>query len=119
MNAITFHNDIATQFDHKYESSAAFGERFRVWTDLFDRYIPPSHKVLDLGCGSGVFSDFLAKKGCIVTGVDGSEKMIAICRQKNTSATVSYIVQPLPFSKSDAYPEQDAIIASSVLEYMD
>lgn len=117
--AIAFHNDIATQFDNKYESSAAFGERFRVWTALFNRYIHPAHLVMDLGCGSGIFSDFLARRGCTVTGIDGSEEMINICRKRSTAQNVSYVLQSLPFTQPDTYLQQDAIIASSVLEYID
>ena len=37
--------------------------------------------VLDLGCGSGWTSIFLAKLGCSVTGVDISEEMIDIAKE--------------------------------------
>ena len=62
-NAIDFHNDRALEFDSRYALSKAFQERFHVWTGLFDRYVTPTDQVLDLGCGSGVFSHYLAEKG--------------------------------------------------------
>ena len=119
MNAIDFHNDIATQFDHRYESSRAFGERFRVWTDLFGRYVNATDHVMDLGCGSGIFSTYLANWGCSVIGIDGAVAMIELCNWKKTSANACYIVQSLPLDDTRAFSPQDVIIASSLLEYID
>lgn len=119
MNAIDFHNDIATQFDSRYESSAAFGERFRVWTALFDRYVIRTDHVMDLGCGSGVFSTYLAGRGCTVTGVDGSAEMIKLGIQKKTTPNLHYRLAKLPLADTRAYTAQDVVIASSLLEYID
>lgn len=119
MNAIDFHNDIATLFDRRYESSGAFGERFRVWTDLFGRYINATDRVMDLGCGSGIFSGYLAKRGCSVIGIDGAVAMIELCNRKRTSVNVRYIVQSLPLDDTRAFGPQDVIVASSLLEYVD
>lgn len=116
---IDFHNTIAAQFDRKYVSSAAFLERFRVWTDLFSRYINPSDRVTDLGCGSGIFSNYLAGKGCYVIGIDGSATMIELCNRKKTSAHVHYVQQFLPLADISAYHPQDVVLMSSLLEYID
>lgn len=116
--AIDFHNDIATQFDRKYESSAAFVERFRVWTNLFGRYVVPGDYVIDLGCGSGIFSNYLAEKGCQVIGIDGSAAMIGLANQKKTSDKVQYIRQTLPLVNPMPYGQQDVVIMSSLLEYL-
>ena len=119
MNAIDFHSAIADQFDSRYDSSVAFIERFRVWTALFARYVKPADWVMDMGCGSGVFSHHLAEKGCTVTAVDGSVAMIDRCNQKKTLAHVCYTVQTLPLDDLTTFRHQDVIIASSLLEYMD
>lgn len=42
--------------------------------------------VLDVACGTGDMVVCLAKQGCTVTGVDISEEMLAIARQKTASA---------------------------------
>lgn len=49
MNAIEFHDAMAIQFDRRYESSVAFGERVRVWTTLFDRHIRPADRAYSAG----------------------------------------------------------------------
>lgn len=118
--AVRFHDQIARRFDRKYELSPAFGERFRVWTTLFDRYVRPGDRVLDLGCGSGVFSRYLAGRGCQVVGIDGSPAMIALGEQKAAPAhPVRYLVQTLPLANLTDVGTQDVIVASSLLEYMD
>src|SRR5882757_6664797 len=40
------------------------------------------HRVADLGCGSGVFTDLLRQHGCIPTGLDISPKLIELGRRK-------------------------------------
>jgi ubiquinone/menaquinone biosynthesis C-methylase UbiE len=42
-------------------------------------------KVLDAGCGTGYLSNKLIEKGALVTGIDFSERMIAIARATNSS----------------------------------
>ncbi|MBC8153818.1 MAG: methyltransferase domain-containing protein [Bacteroidetes bacterium] len=118
MNAVDFHTAIAAQFDSKYETSAAFRERFRVWTDLFDRYVGATDTVMDMGCGSGVFSRYLARMGCTVTAIDGSEAMISLCQQYESSANVHYVLDFLPLEDVTCYGPQHVIIASSLLEYI-
>jgi ubiquinone/menaquinone biosynthesis C-methylase UbiE len=39
-------------------------------------------KVLDVGCGTGNFSVKLAQEGCQITGIDISEEMLKIAREK-------------------------------------
>ncbi len=119
MNAIDFHDGIAAEFDERYESSVAFRERFQVWTTLFQKYVKPGDRVIDLGCGSGVFSSYLASQGCKVIGIDGSAEMVLLAKQKQTSAYVQYFVQSLPLANTVNFEPQDIIIASSLLEYVD
>ncbi|MBO0933565.1 class I SAM-dependent methyltransferase [Fibrella aquatilis] len=117
MNAVDFHSDIAVAFSKRYEQSADFQERYQVWTALFDTYIQPGQRVLDAGCGTGVFAHYLAKRGCSVTGVDGSPEMIRLC-QKEAGPGVSFSVAMLPLTDLPEQPLFDVIISSSVLEYV-
>lgn len=53
-------------------------------------------KALDAGCGTGNFSVFLAKNGFEVTGVDYSEKAIAIAKKNNRQANL-----PITYLRAD------------------
>ena len=53
-----------------------------------------------------------------MTGIDGSEAMIALCNQKKKSANAQFTVGSLPLKTQSAFPLQDVVILSSVLEYL-
>src|SRR3990167_6368968 len=40
-------------------------------------------KILDFGCGTGIYAKLLTKKGAIVKGFDISEEMLKIAKQEN------------------------------------
>lgn len=44
---------------------------------VFEKYLFPGCKILDLGCGSGRDSKYFTEKGYIVTAVDPSVEMCA------------------------------------------
>lgn len=120
-NAYTFHSDIAESFDALYNTSPSFKERFAVWTNLLDRYIPNNARVLDLGCGSGIFGFYLAPKVLDVIGVDGSDKMIDMAEAKKKQSGISnvrFLQAEIPLSPAVETGMLDAIISSSVLEYV-
>lgn len=45
--------------------------------------LPPGSRVLDLGCGEGVFSRLLADRGYRVTGIDHSPALIEFARDRS------------------------------------
>ena len=49
---------------------------------LFDDYVIPGDKILDLGCGNGRFFELLKDKDVNYIGVDFSEKLIEIAKEK-------------------------------------
>lgn len=56
----------------------------KVETDLAFRLFKPQKgmKILDIGCGTGNFSIKLAKMGCKVVGIDISDEMLNIAKEK-------------------------------------
>lgn len=121
-NAITWHSKNAEQFDGNYARQRAFGERYEVWADIVDRYSHPEHRVVDIGCGSGVFSLYAASRNAHVLGIDGSREMIELCDHKRAASAQNNVafVQADITSPLDVVRESvDLIICSSVLEYVD
>jgi 2-polyprenyl-3-methyl-5-hydroxy-6-metoxy-1,4-benzoquinol methylase len=56
--------------------------------DMIDKKLRPGSVILDLGCGPGLYTERLAKKGHRVTGVDFSRNSIAYAieqREKHQS----------------------------------
>jgi ubiquinone/menaquinone biosynthesis C-methylase UbiE len=62
---------------------------------------PPSGSILDLGCGSGDLSIYLAQLGYQVIGIDFVEKAIANARKKK-EALPQAVAQFLEFQVADA-----------------
>ena len=59
--------------------------REETWSEidfLFDDYVIPGDKILDLGCGNGRFFELLKDKDINYIGVDFSEKLIEIAKKK-------------------------------------
>jgi len=76
------------------------------------------NNILDLGCGDGVLSYLLAKKGAEVKGIDNSEEAIKIAKQKcRDMKNVEFLLASayeLPFSDNNF----EFVVVSEVLEHL-
>lgn len=54
--------------------------------DIIYREIKPGSKVLDVGCGTGVLTKKIYDLNCAVYGIDFSEKMLRIARERTPDA---------------------------------
>ena len=70
-------------------------------------------KVLDLGCGYGFFTDYFRSIGANAIGVDGSEKMIEIAKERYpvTEFAVMDITTPFAFENN----QFDVVFCNQVL----
>lgn len=120
-NAVQWHSKNAAGFDNKYRYSRDFIERFETWTRVIDRYSDPHYRVLDVGCGSGVFSFYAAERNAVVIGVDGSPEMIALCDRKKShhAANPTFACADIASLSDAAKSKADLILCSSVLEYLE
>jgi len=76
-NSISYFDSEAENYDSWYETEP--GKLvLGIESDVVFEMLNPQkgEKIIDIGCGTGVFSISLAKKGCRVTGIDVSEKML-------------------------------------------
>lgn len=93
----------ATSFG-SFDELAGDYQRFRIgYADeiydlLREHAIEPGSRVLDLGCGTGIVAARLVSAGCVVTGADVSEPMLAYARSVVPKATfVTAAAERLPF----------------------
>lgn len=73
-------------------------------------------RFLDAGCGSGGASELAIARGADVTGVDLSEQMIAVCREKPALAAAKLYLaslEALPFADASF----EAAMASMVIHF--
>lgn len=84
--------------------------------DTFKRLtgLKPGARVADLGCGSGVFSDFLQRAGFAAVGVDISPKLIAIGKSKYPGLELLQgDIEDLPFANEGL----DGVLLSGVVHH--
>ena len=75
-------------------------------------------RVLDAGCGPGVYAEELIKLGAKVIGLDVTEKMLELAHKRLGTKVVLHLAdlsQPLPFV---ATAQMDIVIAPLVLDYI-
>ncbi len=83
--------------DHHYENAklAEIYDLDSPWSIDRDFYLllagPTVHKVLDLGCGTGLLCNAYAGKNCDVTGVDPSAAMLEIARRKPNGKNIEWV----------------------------
>lgn len=86
---------------------------FSMLPDLYGK------KVLDLGCGFGEYcKKYIAKCAAKVTGIDISEKILAIAREENRSSQITYINMAIEDIAQINGPF-DVIISSLALHYIE
>jgi ubiquinone/menaquinone biosynthesis C-methylase UbiE len=110
---------ISATFYHDYRTIIHpqgwfFNEHLEMPTTLSLLGSVKNKKVLDYGCGSGIYASLLARKGAIVKGFDISHEMLKIAREKNPSLDLRQgSGYNIPF-----HEQFDIIIAPLVIHYM-
>lgn len=102
--SLAFSYDELTE-DVQYEKRADFIEK------LFSRAKIPVHMVLDLACGTGTMTGIFTERGYELIGVDGSEEMLMVAREKAqglSGVPPLYLHQSMP--ELDLYGTVEAAI---------
>lgn len=74
--------------------------------------------VLDIGCGGGYLTNFLAQKGHLITGVDLSESSLQVAKSLDLTKSVDYrraSAYELPFADKTF----DAVCAMDIIEHVE
>jgi 2-polyprenyl-3-methyl-5-hydroxy-6-metoxy-1,4-benzoquinol methylase len=72
-------------------------------------------KILDVGCGTGLFAFNAAKKGADVLGIDFSEEAIMIAKKKNSLPNLQF----KKLNANEINEKFDVIVSLGTLEHMD
>lgn len=109
----------AARYEHWYDTAqgqAHDAAQRTALRGLLTRLPPPGRRALDVGCGTGHWSAFLAAEGFAVVGLDVSPAMIAAARQRcgeRCRFVVADICRPpLPMGSCDL------VVAMAALEFM-
>lgn len=98
----------------KYPEGWFFNEMLEMPTTLKLLGNVKGKKILDFGCGSGIYAKILTKKGAKVSGFDISEKMLQIAKNENPNIDLRYgSGYKIPFKK-----KFDVVLASLVIDYL-
>lgn len=108
----------AGAWSEKY--SGFFRHRLSLFQSAVHRYVTRGSRILDFGCGTGDYVGMLAHDGYFMVGVDLSAQMISIADQRfaKEELPIVFHVGTLQSLSTDL-KHFDAVIASSVFEYLD
>lgn len=99
---MSFFDAIANEYDYWYQTPlGAFVDEVENKLTFDTIGLRSGTKVLDVGCGSGIYTKRLVEKGCLVTGVDISGKMLELAQEKLPDVCfVQSSVYRLPFPEN-------------------
>ena len=86
--------------------------------EVMVKTFPYPCKVLDIGCGGGYLTNYLAQKGHLVSGIDLSEQSLAIAKSEDRTDSVDYkraSAYELPYSEGIF----DVVCAMDLLEHVE
>jgi ubiquinone biosynthesis O-methyltransferase len=82
-------------------------------------------KVLDVGCGVGVYSEAIAKTGAEVVGIDPGENLIKSANKHKLETLkeypnmkVDYLLESIEEHAEKHHEEYDVVVASEVIEHV-
>jgi ubiquinone/menaquinone biosynthesis C-methylase UbiE len=105
------YDTLATDYDQ-----GRIGYANELYTTLVDYGVAPSHKILDVACGTGLASRPFIENNYDVTGVDRSETMLSIARNRLPEAQwVEGAAEALPFDAESF----DVVLSAQAFHYLD
>ncbi len=81
------YTDLSWLYDAMYQTFIDYDAEFRLYADLMAEYT--LHSILEIGCGSGHLAKRFTEQGYDYEGIDLSEDMLALARQRCPEALLS------------------------------
>ena len=92
--------------------------RWRRRVQMLTAELRPEMSVLEIGCGTGYFTQELAKTGARITAIDISPDLLEQARAKVTASNVTFRLENA-YALTFEAASFDAVIGSSVLHHLD
>lgn len=116
-----FHERIATEWEAGY-ARGGFKRRLELFNSILDRSVTSGQYWLDVGCGSGILTRELIRRGARVLAFDGSPSMLQAARSSLEVASDARVdfqqgdAEDLSWSEPGAF---DGVLCSSIVEYVE
>jgi len=108
---------ISSEYDKWYETG--FGKKASdlEYKLLLDFLTPPPARILEIGCGTGFFTDRLARDGYDVFGIDISSSMLSVAKRKSkiNGKLIIADAKRIPFADNSF----DSAVFITSLEFID
>lgn len=119
MNSKKIHEKYHKKTRSQYKIINEKNFTYRILLDVLNKYIRGQKKILDIGCGAGTLSFYLASKKHNVTGIDISNKAIRICRESARNMGFKNIhFMTIDFPNEIPPGKFDAILLFEVIEHL-
>jgi 2-polyprenyl-3-methyl-5-hydroxy-6-metoxy-1,4-benzoquinol methylase len=82
-------------------------------------HINSKSTTLEIGCGTGIFTELVSKSGASITACELSEKLIALAAKRQYSSEVRFINEDACQLGSEHTGRYDVVWGSSVLHHLD
>lgn len=89
INLTTQHKQVYNTLADEYEKNIPnYIKPTNEAVEILSKYLRPKAKILDIGCGTGLASELLSKKGYDITAIDISENMTYYTKKRCTNGKV-------------------------------
>ncbi len=116
-----FEKSVAEQYDSWFETRlGAFVDETETETAFRLLATGPSRHILDVGCGTGVHTIKLARRGVLVTGIDLSNDMLRLAREKARRLGLEITFRQMNAHDLE-FPDRsfDAVLSMATLEFIE
>lgn len=101
-----------------YWASAAGKERLKRRQEVFAQRAAPDMQILELGCGSGYFTEPMAEAGAHVTAIDISPDLIECARKRVPNENITFKVENA-YQLNYENDYFDAVVGNSILHHLE
>ena len=92
---------------------------YRLLIQTLRSTIKKGANILDIGCGAGTISFYLASKGHKVTGIDISKKAIQACKESATNLLLEIDFRVIDFPNENIRSSFDVVVFTEVIEHLE